>query len=54
MQLNMSSRLLADGQPSQRALRGAVNTAYYAMFHALLTSNGDVIVGDKKPHSKTV
>ena len=33
------SRLLAAGQPSQEALRRAVSTAYYAMFHALTTSN---------------
>ena len=44
-ELISASRLLAGGQPSQEALRRAVSTAYYAMFHALTTSNADLIVG---------
>jgi hypothetical protein len=32
-------------QPSDEALRRAISTAYYAMFHALATSNADCIVG---------
>jgi uncharacterized protein (UPF0332 family) len=39
------SRLLASGQPSQEALRRAISTAYYAMFHALANSNADLVVG---------
>lgn len=46
------SRLLAGGQPSQEALRRAVSTAYYAMFHALTTSNADLIVGPRTPDSE--
>ena len=40
-----TSRLLATGQPTQEALRRAVSTAYYAMFHTLATSNADLIEG---------
>ena len=47
VELIRASRLLAGGQPSQEALRRAVSTAYYAMFHALATSNADLIVGTK-------
>ena len=47
VELIRTSRLLAGGQPSQEALRRAVSTAYYAMFHALATSNADLIVGTK-------
>ena len=48
-----SSRLLAatlnpNGQPLQDSLRRAVSTAYYAMFHALASSNADCLVGT--PH----
>ena len=32
-------------QPTEEALRRAISTAYYAMFHALATSNADCIVG---------
>ena len=42
-----AGRLLASGQPSQEALRRAISTAYYAMFHALATSNADLIVGPR-------
>lgn len=42
-----ASRLLASGQPSQEALRRAISTAYYAMFHALAASNADLIVGPR-------
>lgn len=35
-------------QPTEEALRRAISTAYYAMFHALATSNADCIVGT--PH----
>ena len=47
VELIRASRLLAGGLPSQEALRRAVSTAYYAMFHALATSNADLIVGTK-------
>lgn len=45
-----SSRMLATpvppaGEPTDEALRRAISTAYYAMFHALATSNADCIVG---------
>ena len=48
--LIVSSRALAspippDDQPKDEALRRAISTAYYAMFHALATSNADCIVG---------
>ena len=49
VELIRASRLLAGGQPSQEALRRAVSTAYYAMFHALATSNADLIVGARTP-----
>ncbi len=45
IELIRTSRLLTVGQPSQEALRRAVSTAYYAMFHALAASNADLIVG---------
>ena len=48
IELIRASRLLASGQPSQEALRRAVSTAYYAMFHALATSNADLIAGIKR------
>ena len=32
-------------QPTDEALRRAISTAYYAMFHALAASNADCIVG---------
>ena len=47
------SRLLAGGQPSQEALRRAVSTAYYAMFHALTTSNADLIAGPRMPANES-
>ena len=45
-----SSRHLVDpvqpaNQPTDEALRRAISTAYYAMFHALATSNADCIIG---------
>ncbi len=48
-----TSRLLTavphpDTQPLQDSLRRAVSTAYYAMFHALASSNADCLVGT--PH----
>ena len=48
-----ASRLLAtalypDPEPLQDSLRRAVSTAYYAMFHALASSNADCLVG--APH----
>ena len=49
VELIRARRLLAGGQPSQEALRRAVSTAYYAMFHALATSNADLIVGARTP-----
>ena len=47
------SRLLAVGQPTQGALRRAVSTAYYAMFHALAASNADLIVGPRTPANES-
>ena len=32
-------------QPTEEALRRAISTAYYAMFHALAASNADCIIG---------
>ena len=52
-ELIRTSRLLADGQPSQEALRRAVSTAYYAMFHALTASNADLIVGPSTPANES-
>ena len=45
-----ASRLLAatlhpSTQPLQDSLRRAISTAYYAMFHALASSNADCLVG---------
>ena len=37
--------ILPASQPTDEALRRAVSTAYYAMFHALATSNADCIIG---------
>ncbi len=42
-----TSRLLATGQPTQEALRRAVSTAYYAMFHTLATSNAELTEGPR-------
>ena len=53
VELIRASRLLAGGQPSQEALRRAVSTAYYAMFHALTTSNADLIVGPRTPDNES-
>ena len=47
------SRLLAGGQPSQEALRRAVSAAYYAMFHALASSNADILVGPRTPANQS-
>ena len=48
VELIRASRLLAtSSDPSQEALRRAISTAYYAMFHALATSNADLIAGAK-------
>ena len=52
-ELISASRLLAAGRPSQEALRRAVSTAYYAMFHALATSNADLIVGARTPDNES-
>lgn len=49
LELINASRLLAGGRPTQGALRRAVSTAYYAMFHALAASNADLIVGPRTP-----
>ena len=32
-------------EPTDEALRRAISTAYYAMFHALATNNADCIIG---------
>ncbi len=53
IELIRASRILAAGQPSQEALRRAVSTAYYAMFHALATSNADLIVGARAPDNES-
>ena len=53
LELIRVSRLLASGQPSQEALRRAVSSAYYAMFHALATSNADLIVGPRTPANQS-
>ena len=47
------SRLLAGGQPSQEALRRAVSTTYYAMFHVLTTSNADLLAGPRMPDNES-
>ena len=47
VELIRASRKLANGNPTQEALRRAVSTAYYAMFHALAASNADLIVGPR-------
>ncbi len=47
------SRSLAAGQPSPEALRRAVSTAYYAMFHALATSIADCIHGPRTAANQT-
>ena len=52
-QLIALARLLASapehgerrGRPQQMQLRKAVSAAYYAMFHALATSNADLLIG---------
>ena len=49
LELFRISRLLSSGQPSQEALRRAISTAYYAMFHALAASNANLIVGQRTP-----
>ena len=46
-ELIAASRLLASGQPTREALRRAVSTAYYAMFHTLSASNADLIEGPR-------
>ena len=53
VELIRASRLLASGQPSQEALRRAVSTAYYAMFHVLATSNADIIIGPRTPANRS-
>ncbi len=53
VELITASRLLAGGQPSQEALRRAISTAYYAMFHALAASNADLIVGRRTPANES-
>ena len=53
VELIRASRLLAGGQPSQEALRRAVSTAYYAMFHALTASNADLIMGARRPANES-
>lgn len=39
------SPISPDNQPTDEALRRAISTAYYAMFHALAANNADCIVG---------
>ncbi|MDE2683943.1 MAG: hypothetical protein OXI54_07330 [Chloroflexota bacterium] len=53
LELINASRLLVSGQPTQAALRRAVSTAYYAMFHALAASNADLIVGPRTPANES-
>ncbi|MXZ90037.1 MAG: hypothetical protein F4W95_10640 [Chloroflexi bacterium] len=49
LELITVSRILAGGQPTQGALRRAISTAYYAMFHVLANSNADLIAGPRTP-----
>ncbi|MDE2685325.1 MAG: hypothetical protein OXI54_14445 [Chloroflexota bacterium] len=51
--LIVASRSLAAGQPSQEALRRAVSTAYYAIFHALATSIADCMHGPRTAANQT-
>ena len=39
-------------QPSQSALKRAISTAYYAMFHALCYSNAETVVGPRDRHNE--
>ena len=48
-----ASRSLTAGQPSQEALRRAVSTAYYAMFHALAMSIANCIHGPRTAANQT-
>ena len=41
----LTTPILPADQPTDEALRRAISTAYYAMFHALATSNAGCIVG---------
>ena len=52
VELIVAARLLSDGHPTQEALRRALSTAYYAMFHALARSNADLIVGAQNPSNQ--
>jgi uncharacterized protein (UPF0332 family) len=38
----------AEGQPRDSDLRRAISTAYYAIFHAILTAGADLFVGNTK------
>ena len=40
-----SGAAAAPGRPRQAMLKRAVSTTYYAMFHAVCSSNADVLVG---------
>ncbi len=53
VELIRASRLLTSGQPSQEALRRAISTAYYAMFHALATSNANLLEGQRTPANQS-
>jgi uncharacterized protein (UPF0332 family) len=53
LELIRASRLLASGQPTQEALRRAISTAYYAMFHAMAASNANLLVGQKTPSNQS-
>ena len=53
LELVRASRKLASRNTSQEALRRAVSTAYYAMFHALAASNADLIVGTRTPTNQS-
>ena len=53
VELIRTSRLLVIGQPSQEALRRAISTAYYAMFHALAISNANLVVAQRTPANQS-
>lgn len=52
--LDQADRLLAPpgiGAPRQADLRRAISSAYYAVFHALVTQAADVLVGSTQRHT---
>ena len=53
VELIKASRLFASGQPSQEALRRTISATYCAMFHALATSNADIVVGQRTSSNRS-